>query len=62
MLVLSRRNGERIRIGNAVVTLLQSSDGRARLGIDAPIETPILREELIDSGEMQQVTTDDQAA
>ena len=33
MLVLSRRTGESITIGDVVVTVL---DGRARIGVDAP--------------------------
>ena len=47
MLVLSRRNGERVRIGQFIeVTVLESHNGRVRLGFSAPPEIPIHREEV----------------
>lgn len=47
MLVLSRKIGQRITIGEEVsVTVLGLSAGQVRLGIDAPPEVPVLREEL----------------
>ena len=47
MLVLSRRVGERIIIGKDVyVTVLEVCYGKARLGIDAPTEVPIYRDEI----------------
>ncbi len=47
MLVLSRKLGERIRIGDAiVVTIVRISGGGVRLGIEAPSEMPVVREEL----------------
>lgn len=47
MLVLSRKVGERIRIGDAVtVTVVRVSGGGVRLGIEAPPELPVIREEL----------------
>lgn len=49
MLVLSRRRGQRVVIGQSIiVTVLQSSDGRVRLGFEAPQGTPIHREEVFD--------------
>ena len=49
MLVLSRRAGEKIRIGNdVVITVTQVSKGRVRIGIDAPSEVPVQREEIVD--------------
>jgi carbon storage regulator CsrA len=36
MLVITRRNLERVRIGNATVTVLISANGRVKLGIEAP--------------------------
>lgn len=49
MLVMSRRRGERVVIGQSiVVTVLQASDGRVRLGFEAPEGTPIHREEVFD--------------
>jgi carbon storage regulator len=47
MLVLSRREGERILIGpDVVVTVLNVRGDRVRLGIEAPPELLIVREEL----------------
>jgi carbon storage regulator len=44
MLVLSRMTGESIEIdGGIVITVLKSSRGRTRIGIDAPKETRIRR-------------------
>jgi carbon storage regulator len=49
MLVLSRKIGERILLGNGVVvTVLNVTGGRVRLGIEAPQAVRILREELAD--------------
>jgi carbon storage regulator len=50
MLVLSRKVGQRILIGDQVaVTVVRVSQGTVRLGIEAPPETPIVREELKDA-------------
>lgn len=47
MLVLSRKVGERILIGdNISVTVVRVSGGGVRLGIEAPAELPVVREEL----------------
>jgi len=47
MLVLSRREHERIKLGDAiVVTVIQVAGDRVRLGIEAPSEIRILRCEL----------------
>lgn len=47
MLVLSRRTEERIIIGQDIeVIILAISGSRVRLGILAPMEIPILRDEL----------------
>lgn len=49
MLVLTRRQGESIRIGSDVrVTIVASSGGQVRIAIDAPMEVGILREELFE--------------
>ncbi len=49
MLVLTRRQGESIRIGSDVrITIVASSGGQVRLAIDAPTEVSILREELFE--------------
>ena len=47
MLVLSRKPGERILIGeNVSVTIVRIGPNSVRLGIDAPRELNIVREEL----------------
>ena len=47
MLVLSRRERERIRLGDSImVTVLRVNGDRVRLGIDAPSDVPVLRDEL----------------
>lgn len=47
MLVLSRKAGERIVIGEEVtVTVLAVRGQQIRLGIEAPADVPIRREEL----------------
>ncbi len=47
MLVLSRKVGERILIGdNIAVTVVRITGGGVRLGIEAPAEMPVVREEL----------------
>lgn len=50
MLVLSRKPGERILIGeNIAVTIVRIGPNTVRLGIDAPREMNIVREELCQS-------------
>ena len=47
MLVLSRKESERIRLGDSiVVTVVRVSGDRVRLGIEAPRDVLVLREEL----------------
>lgn len=47
MLVLSRRIGESVKIGNNItVTLLAVSGTQARIGIAAPAEVPVHRDEV----------------
>ena len=46
MLVLSRKESEKIKLGDDIVlTIVRVSGDRVRLGIDAPPELLILREE-----------------
>jgi carbon storage regulator len=48
MLVLSRKNNERIHIdGGIVITVVKVEGDKVRLGIDAPKEVSVLREELV---------------
>jgi carbon storage regulator len=47
MLVLSRKVGERILIGDQIaVTVVRVTNGGVRIGIDAPPELAVVREEL----------------
>jgi len=47
MLVLTRKIGERIFIGDDIIlTVVDIERGKIRLGIEAPKEVPIWREEL----------------
>jgi carbon storage regulator len=47
MLVLSRREQERIRLGESIiVTILRISGERVRIGIEAPPEVAVVRDEL----------------
>lgn len=48
MLVLSRKPGERLLIGNdVVITVVRIGPNAVRLGIDAPGDMNIVREELV---------------
>lgn len=50
MLVLTRKLDQRIVIGDDItVTILEVQGNRIRLGIEAPKEIPITREELLHS-------------
>ena len=47
MLVLTRKLGQRLMVGdNIVVTVLSVRNGQVRIGIDAPRSVAIRREEL----------------
>jgi carbon storage regulator len=47
MLVLSRRENERIKLGDSIVlTVVKVAGDRVRLGIEAPTDVLILRGEL----------------
>ena len=47
MLVLSRREHERIRLGDSiVVTVVRVAGDKVRLGIEAPPDLVVLRDEL----------------
>ena len=48
MLVLSRKLGEKIYIGdNICITVVDIDRGKIRLGIEAPRDVPIFRQELL---------------
>lgn len=47
MLVLSRRESERVKVGDSiVVTIVRVSGDKVRLGIEAPPDLLVLRDEL----------------
>jgi carbon storage regulator len=47
MLVLSRKIGERVRIGQVIeLTVLETRNGRVKLGFSGPPEVAIHREEV----------------
>ncbi len=50
MLVLSRKQNERIRVGDSVVvTVVRVSGDKVRIGIEAPPHVRVLRDELEDN-------------
>jgi len=56
MLVLTRKIGERICIGeDVVVTVIYTDNNRVRLGIEAPRSVPIWRSELVEEKQQKEV-------
>ena len=56
MLVLSRKRGERVIVGNeetgiVIVTVEYLGSGQVKLGFEAPPDVPILRGELTEGGD-----------
>ena len=52
MLVLSRKESQRIRLGDSIViTIVKISGDKVRVGIDAPADVLVLRDELEVRGE-----------
>lgn len=48
MLVLTRKVGERIQIGeNIVITVVRLQNDKVRIGIEAPTNVPVHREEVL---------------
>ena len=61
MLVLSRKQNERIRVGDSVVvTVVRVSGDKVRIGIEAPANVRVIRDEL-DSDEIGDVTLEPSA-
>ncbi|HUS39895.1 MAG: carbon storage regulator [Pirellulales bacterium] len=57
MLVLSRKESQKIKLGDSiVVTVVRTGRDRVQLGIDAPSDVLILREELLDKDRMSLAT------
>jgi len=56
MLVLTRKVGERIQLGdNITVTLVKINGSVVRIGIDAPKEMVVVREELAKGKKSEQI-------
>lgn len=52
MLVLSRKQGQKVNIGNGIeVTIVSISGNRIQLGIEAPVDVRVLRGELVPAEE-----------
>ncbi len=63
MLVLSRKPGERILIGDDVtVTIVRIGPNNVRLGIDAPRDMNIVREELCQEPQVAAGTVENSSA
>ena len=59
MLILTRRVGETLKIGDDVTaTVLGVKGNQVRLGVDAPKETSIHREEIYDRIQMEKNADD----
>jgi carbon storage regulator len=59
MLVLTRRIGETIRIGHhVVVTILGVNGNQVRLGVDAPKDVAVHREEVFERIKHERTTAD----
>ena len=63
MLVLSRKLGEKIFIGdNICITVVDIDRGKIRLGIEAPRNVPIYRQELLPLGQATPAGTGEKIA
>lgn len=63
MLVLSRKTGERIILGEGVsrivLTVVEIDRGKMRIGIEAPKDVKIMREELLSPAERADLPPND---
>jgi carbon storage regulator len=58
MLILTRRVGDSLKIGDDVsITILRVKGDQVRLGIDAPDTVSVLREEVLERLEREAATT-----
>jgi carbon storage regulator len=58
MLVLSRKEQERVKLGDEItVTIVRVSGDKVRLGIEAPKDIRVLRDELVPHDEEPQPST-----
>ena len=52
MLVITRKDGESVLIGeNIKITVVKSKGGQVKIGIEAPKEVVVTREELLEKSE-----------
>jgi carbon storage regulator len=59
MLVLTRKVGERIQLGDHItVTLVKINGNIVRLGIDAPADLAVMRQELIERSTADPVSSE----
>jgi carbon storage regulator len=55
MLVLSRKTDEKIIIGESIsITVIEIGNGKVRLGIDAPKDVPVHRQEVYEAIKREQ--------
>ena len=47
MLVLTRRPGQAIKVGNSTIVVVSTSNSKVKLGIEAPLDITVLRDELL---------------
>jgi carbon storage regulator len=63
MLVLTRKVGERIQIGDSIViTVVRINGAAVRLGVEAPADLAIARQELVQRAAVAAVTATEDAA
>ena len=56
MLILTRRPTQTVTIGNDItVTVLEIRGRQVRIGVDAPRETAVLREEIVEKARTRQM-------
>ncbi len=55
MLILKRRRRQRIKVGDAIVTVIGWSPNSVRIGIDAPADVNVVRGELLERTGQQDV-------
>ena len=57
MLILGRKTGQKLVIGNnVVITIRRSAEGGVSVGIEAPRDVRVVRAELLSSDELAAIT------
>ncbi|MDR0904043.1 MAG: carbon storage regulator [Ruminococcus sp.] len=58
MLIISRKKDESILVGdNVKITVIETGDGRVKIGVDAPREVRVIRAEIAQMGEFNRSAT-----